>query len=598
MVAMDDFEVGQCVGRRRPDSVGESDVIRVVHRPSGEHLAMKRIEVAPDLVKAHVFLHELTRTRELGSCEEWIMLKPELCFVHAFSDQHNIPRARCCIVEELAERNLEQELVVRAAAQEPFDDLLKHIVALLHGIQAYHAQGLHHHDVSSRNIFMKGDVVKLGPPGLAGRPPAEAYYRNGECNVYSADIFALGLVFLEMVLLHPISDFAGDLDAVFREHRGSDADSQTAALCDWLESQASLLGPRAPGKDVATLVSAMLAWPPCARPTADDLLEWPAFAVFADPLRILPVHLRPCVVMAHRIGASHLGVPRRSVMALPELHQIFSHEGAESAAQSSGYRWCGRQYKLWWFESDDLDLPDTTVLEELAAQDTETWNALRQIDEVPLPPTPLGAARGFASRGGADMLVESAPHHCIAGRMLAGEVLCRAALQQKGGEAAAWLALADVSFMRGSFMTARQYFERAKELGTRQNEQAWAQQLVGHCEFFVAIDALKSQLAAEGAATGAVTSAVNTALYLRFLQASEAANWEVLVGLGEFYRLVGCPPPSLDRPDPHASTALSYFKQAWNIKPGSAFVQDRILRLDGLEVCDSKTGEVGACDGL
>lgn len=292
-------------------------------------------------------------------------------------------------------------------------------------------------------------------------------------------------------------------------------------------------------------------------------------------------------------------------MALPELHQIFSHEGAESAAQSSGYRWCGRQYKLWWFESDDLDLPDNTILEELAAQDAESWGApalrepLRQIAEVPMQPTSLGAVQDFASGVGADMLVESAPRHSVEGRLLAGEVLCRAALQEKASEAATWLALADVSFMRGSFMTARQYFERAKELSTQQNEQAWTRQLVGHCEFFVAIDALKSNLAAEGGvATAAGMNAVNTAIYLRFLQASEVANWEVLVGIGEFYRLVGCPPPSLDRPYPHTGTALSYFKQAWSIKPGSAFVQDRISRLDGLDVYESKADEAGVCDGV
>lgn len=593
MAVMGDFDVGQCAGRRRPDSIGEGDVVRVVHRRSGKQYAMKRIEVVPDLAKAEALIRDLTRGGELSPHEVWITLQPDLCFVHTYTDQHNCPRARCCVVEELAEQNMEQELVARAAGEQPFEKLLKHFAALLHGIQAYHAQGIFHRDVSARNIFLKEGEVKLGSLGLAGQPPAQAYYADGVCNVYSADIFALGLVFLEMALLQPISDFAADLEAVFREHRGSDADSQSIAFCEWLESKATLLGLKALSGDVAVLLSAMLAWPPCSRPTADDLLDWPAFADFADPLRILPVSQRPCVVMAHRIGASHLGVPRRSVMALPELHQIFSHEGAESAAQSSGYRWCGKQYKLWWFESDDLALPDATVLEELAARDAEDCD----VDmEAPCPPTPLRAARALAARGAAGMLVESAPHHCVEGRMLAGEVLCRAALQQKANDAATWLALADVLFERGSFMTARQCFDRAQELGIQQNKEAWAGRLLGHCEFFAAIDTLKSHLEVDGAATNGRESAlraVNTALYLRFLLASEVASWDVLVGLGEFYRLVGCPEPSLRHPAPHAVTALSYFKQAWSIKPGSVFVRDRILRLDGPGALDLEVDEAG-----
>lgn len=144
-----------------------------------------------------------------------------------------------------------------------------------------------------------------------------------------------------------------------------------------------------------------------------------------------------------------------------------------------------------------------------------------------------------------------------------------------------------------------------------------APKLFGLCELFVAVETLEGHWSSAvqgvfsaGEAGGAASSTsgsrerrqgsrdscasncggpaaalrgAHAAVYLRSALAAEAGGWEEYAGLGEFYRLVGCPGPPLREAAPHLATARSYFEQALAIAPGAPFVLERLAWLSARE---------------
>jgi hypothetical protein len=600
------------------------------------------VEVEP-AAEAPNLLRDLMRAKDLIWHEAWLLLRAEYCFVHEFVDKANSPRAHCCVLEELADRNLEQDIIDRAVQQRGYDGLFALWAALLHGLQAFHAQGCLHRDICARNIFFKGEDVKLGSPGPVHVPATAEYYPSGECSAYSADMFALGLVFFEMTMLHQVSDVAaGGPDEVLREL--SRLGGGTEAVRAWLAECCSLLGKDVPGEAVVDVLGALLAVEPWARPTADDLLEWPAFAAHVDPLRVLPASARPCVVMAHNPGiAKPFDVPRRSVVSVPGFHCIFSQEGAAVARRECQYNWCGKSYKLWWLSTAEAPQHDRTEARALVDQTPPPLPAGAGAERT-LPPLSAKAAYALAARDGpsvarsleataAALLSADAPGP----RPVAAEVLYRASLRTSavsGGTPGTWIALAGTLLQRGELMAAKQYFELGQRLALAQQGGADAPTalapLYGRCEFFVGINILdmhwrgaslnrsaavsreasnkptvpsapatqrekpgprRTGVPAPGcggrergsggrergeAAAGSprdVAGALRSAhveLYYRSVIALESASWESLIGLSEFYRLVGCPEQSMRSPVPDLETAQNYFRQAQGLAPASA----------------------------
>merc|ERR1712014_109490 len=104
--------------------------------------------------------------------------------------------------------------------------------------------------------------------------------------------------------------------------------------------------------------------------------------------------------------------------------------------------------------------------------------------------------------------------------------------------------------------------------------------LSGLCEFFAAVDTLREQSNDRSDIDGALRAA-HVALYFRSAIAQEEAYWEVFAGIGEFYRLVGCPKPPFYAPSPDQATSASYFEQAFGIEPRALFVKDRLARIAG-----------------
>jgi len=209
-----------------------------------------------------------------------------------------------------------------------------------------------------------------------------------------------------------------------------------------------------------------------------------------------------------------------------------------------------------------------------------------------------------------NVLLEQASEHRLASRLLAAEVLYRAALRVNLGtpgatpqqlsatgdagdpDAAAppapaaaapsgvwraWLGLADTLLERGHAMGARMCFRRAVERAREEDLAAGGvadaereTRLFGLSELFLATDGLAELRGAGGPGSASGASAVraaHVALYYRSTIAAERRDWGVVAALGEFYRLVGCPRPSLDGPVPDVPTALSYFEQARAMAP-------------------------------
>lgn len=581
---MEDFETGAYVGRRRTCSAGEGDVVQAVHKATGATFAMKRVEVTPPSA-ANAVLHGLTRSATLEPHPVWLAQRPDLSFVQEQTDNMNRKSARCYIIEELGEQNLEREIVDRAVERRPFENIFCILAALLHGLQAFHTQGCLHRDICPRNVFFTSGRARLGRPGMETSPANGGWYPGGMCVAYSADIFALGLVLLEMALLHPIADFGTSPESVAEELQQV-GNGGIGALRAWLDDHAASLLSAVPLADeVLEMVAAMLAWPPSARPTTDDLLDWSAVAPFVDPLQVLPPAARPCVVSAHRPGLAMSDVPRRTLLALPGMHVLFSEEGSEQARQDGRYSWCGEKHDLMWFQAMETAVADATDVQALSMEaDTAA--------SMPLHPK---AASAIATREGpqaAATLLEASREHCAASRFISAEILCRAALLAganpgSAGAEEVWISLSSTLLQRGFLEAARRASEHAQRIyaqGACDGSGAGARErLFGLGELFPAMASLRpagSPSCGEGAE--AAFRAAHGRLYFRSTLAAETGDWEVLAALGEFYRLLACPEASPGGPAPYMATALSYLEQARALAPGAPFVQDRLQRLEAL----------------
>eukprot|EP00929_Paragymnodinium_shiwhaense_P028323 TRINITY_DN16435_c0_g1_i1.p1 TRINITY_DN16435_c0_g1~~TRINITY_DN16435_c0_g1_i1.p1 ORF type:complete len:638 (-),score=95.03 TRINITY_DN16435_c0_g1_i1:81-1925(-) len=585
-VSMDDFEIGQMVGRRRPGSagVGEGDLVSAVHSSTGEVVAMKRIEVdVQPAARSREMLASFTRSRPLRLHKGWIQQRYELSFVHNYRDALGCPRKRLCIVEELADCNMQSDVVMRAVGKVPAwsnDDLFRHWAELLHGLQAYHTQDFLHRDICLDNVLMKAGVARLGSPGLEEYPPAVGYYPGNLCQAYSADIFALGVVFLEMATLRPASEWQlpGEPHSMLITELLA-LDGSAASFSEWLRQRSEALGTSPIHDAVCDVLASMLTVLPHARPTADDLLDLPVFAPYVDPAQVLPVMARPCVLLAHDAkslfpdlstgtsASSREPVPRRCTMALPQMQQLFCTEGGERALKDRCYTWRGTRQELWWLEKDVLAVDPDSPQGSPAEEDLQ------------------GLLTGAAD---AQNLISAAAVHRAQGRLIAAEVCWRRGIHAlrhaEEGTAAkrnlfkCWLGLASTIFERGNYSAAYLAYceavknsERAPDSGAASENRLW-----GLCDFFQAVDEMCAQHERPGGALGA-----HTHFYSRSLIALEVGNWEVMVALGEFYRLVGCVTLPCDAPAPDLSTALSYFEQADSMRPGARiFLEDRLLRLE------------------
>merc|ERR1719183_2378902 len=120
----------------------------------------------------------------------------------------------------------------------------------------------------------------------------------------------------------------------------------------------------------------------------------------------------------------HVRVPRRSVVVFPELHQVFSAEGAARVLEAGGrYRWCGGAYDLWWSSAERLQIDDITDGDRLLTEPPETLT----MEPKDLPAMSLIAARTLVSRvpETSALLLAAAASYRLSQQLLASEIACR-----------------------------------------------------------------------------------------------------------------------------------------------------------------------------
>lgn len=353
------------------------------------------------------------------------------------------------------------------------------------------------------------------------------------------------------------------------------------------------------------MLVAMFSDPPQSRPTAEDLLDWPLTAPFADASQVRPPGERPCVVSAHCPGISVSNSPSRNLVAVPGMHQIFSTHGMNEAVSKGSYRWCGEDHELWYVLQDEFP-----SAEDFCGPVEKLVEAAAGTDDEERPNTALWAKQLIATgEEGINEIVSAAADQRMKGHLNRAENLYRIVLAEELDDGESWLGLAATQFERGNVMAARMSFDHAQAyLGKWED---WAQpgigkqlRLFGLCEFFVAMYRLRNAVDGKGSETFSESSAgvessvlpktpdsdapapvraANVSTYYRSaiaLEAGSVESWDVLAALGEFYRVIGSPelPPRRSAPD--LATAKTYFELARSMAPASfSFVEDRLARL-------------------
>ncbi|XP_024973931.1 cyclin-dependent kinase F-4-like [Cynara cardunculus var. scolymus] len=164
--------------------------------------------------------------------------------------------------------------------------------------------GYFHRDLKPENLLVSKDVIKIADLGQArrinGGPPYTDYvttrwYRAPEvllsAEIYdsSVDMWAMGAIMFELFTLRPLfqgASSAGVLDEICSVI-GSPTET-TWSLGLYFAGMISYQFPEFPGVDLSTLlpsaspeavdlITKLVSWNPCWRPTAEEVLEHPFF---------------------------------------------------------------------------------------------------------------------------------------------------------------------------------------------------------------------------------------------------------------------------------------------------------------------------------
>ena len=199
-------------------------VFKATHTTTGDTVAIKRMKQHFNSWDECLQLREIQSLRRLQHAniiklKEVIRENSELCMVFEYMEMnvYQIMRNR---MEVMGSQPAFNEREIRSI-----------ICQTLLGLQYIHKNGFFHRDLKPENLLTKGDVVKVADFGLAkeirSRPPFTDYvstrwYRAPEIILRSThynspiDIWALGVIMVELYMTHPLFPGSSDGDQLFK----------------------------------------------------------------------------------------------------------------------------------------------------------------------------------------------------------------------------------------------------------------------------------------------------------------------------------------------------------------------------------------------
>ncbi|KAI3667509.1 hypothetical protein L6452_42573 [Arctium lappa] len=269
-------------------------VFQALNRENGEMVAVKKmIDRKYHSIKECMNLREVKSLCKMNNhpnivnLKEVIVQNKILFLVFEYME--------CSLFDRMTHRmNPFSETEIRDLCFQIFQGL-----AYMHGTVGYF-----HRDLKPENLLVSKDVIKIADLGQAreinGEPPYTDYittrwYRAPEVLLHarahdsSVDMWAMGAIMFQLFTLRPLFQGSSSTDVMRKicSVIGSPTES-TWSLGIYLANNIGYRFPEFPGVDLSALlpsaspeainlISTLLSWSPCSRPTAKEALQHPFF---------------------------------------------------------------------------------------------------------------------------------------------------------------------------------------------------------------------------------------------------------------------------------------------------------------------------------
>jgi len=271
---------------------GTSGSVRqAINRESGEVVAIKQIKRKYDSWEKCLNSREVKCLKKLNH--------PNIMKLKELIHKNNI----LYLIFECMEKNLYQVIEDRKTrfTEAEIRDLCRQV---FQGLDYMHEQGCFHRDLKPENLLVTRDAVKIADFGLAreinSKPPYTQYvysrsYRAPENILHSysysskVDMWAMGAIMAVLFNLCPLFPGTSGANQMYRicsvlgtPNRDSWAEGIHLARTIKYKfpkfdgARLSAVIPSA-SKDAINLISMLISWNPCDRPTAEEALKHPFF---------------------------------------------------------------------------------------------------------------------------------------------------------------------------------------------------------------------------------------------------------------------------------------------------------------------------------
>jgi len=200
---------------------------------SGEVVAIKRLKENFHSWSDCMILRELETLRSVSNHENIVGIKElireensQLHFVFEYCDTDVLQT-----ILELTKKNLVSPYPGVMLTAKKVHSIIRQVLT---GLEHMHSRGYFHRDIKPENLLMRGETCKIADFGLARKhrcnsnaPPLTEYistrwYRAPEVLLRSPDygtpidIFAVGLVMVELLMLRPLLPGTSDIDQIHK----------------------------------------------------------------------------------------------------------------------------------------------------------------------------------------------------------------------------------------------------------------------------------------------------------------------------------------------------------------------------------------------